>query len=120
MTTQQTADAGYQFNSPSDRHARESIRILMALTGTSQIDLANELGIAQSSLSERLRGKRGWLVSEIDQLAMFFDCDSFDILAGTTPRPGPQSRRQPTIAYVDPQRLRLVPDAHGSAKRVAA
>jgi len=64
--TQQTVDT-------SDLSAAELVRHRMEQRGMSISALANEIGIAQSNLSEMLSGKRDWSKTAIRGLAKKFN-----------------------------------------------
>jgi antitoxin component HigA of HigAB toxin-antitoxin module len=55
-----------------DKAVPRILKALMALHGTDPAAVADHLGIAKSSLSERMTGKRRFTVVEIAKLAQFF------------------------------------------------
>jgi transcriptional regulator with XRE-family HTH domain len=56
-------------------HVAEEVRVLMARHRTSQEALARAIGIAQSTLSMRLRGETSFDVDELSRIAGHFGVD---------------------------------------------
>lgn len=58
------------------RHTQErvttSVRVEMALRRETQADLARVLGVTQTSVSSRLRGRTRWSVDDLDKMAEHF------------------------------------------------
>jgi transcriptional regulator with XRE-family HTH domain len=68
----------------------EEVRVMMVRKGARQADVARALGVAQSGVSERLRGKREWTLSELEVLARLWQVPVAHLLGmtGENPRPG--------------------------------
>lgn len=67
------------------------VRALMGRHEVTQNMLADVLGVAQSAVSERVRGQRAFTLAEIERLADFFRIEPAELLGGqpSSPRPGP-------------------------------
>lgn len=68
------------------------VRALMGRYSVTQTMLGDVLGIAQSAVSERLKGKRAFSLDEIERLADYFGlAHPAELLGGQppSPRPGP-------------------------------
>ncbi len=67
----------------------ERVHQLMWRQRRNQTDVANELGIAQSTLSRKLRGDRPWEINELYALAEILEVGIMDLIPNERkPRPG--------------------------------
>lgn len=78
----------------------EEVRSIMARRNVNQTTLAVIMGINQTAVSARLRGRTPWKIDELETLAEFFGvpADSFLRIGGTSPRPdgrGPDDGEAP-------------------------
>lgn len=64
----------------------EEVRALMARKRVTQTQIAEYLGIPQSSVSARLRGAVPFRLPELEQLAVLFDVDASVLLGGASTR----------------------------------
>jgi transcriptional regulator with XRE-family HTH domain len=73
----------------TERVAAE-VRALMGRYNVTQVQLTQVLGVSQTGVSKRLRGKTPFDVNEIGILADFFNVDPSELVGGTRlgPRPG--------------------------------
>lgn len=90
----------------SDRIAR-GLRVRLAAADLSQVDVGRILGLAQSSVSDRMRGVTTWRVTELARLSQVLGC-TLDAIAGgdtsgipddspgTTPDEPTETPAQPT------------------------
>ena len=60
-----------------------NVRVLMAVHGIRQTELADQLGWDRTLMSDRLRGKRGWKIEDLAELASRFNVPPGALL-GTT------------------------------------
>jgi predicted transcriptional regulator len=60
----------------------ETLRLLMTRTGHRQVDVAATLGITRASLSQRLLGKSGWRVNDLEPVAEFFGLTVSELISG--------------------------------------
>lgn len=70
-----------------DAATADEVRAAMARKRKTQNDVAGELGLSRQAVSDRLRGRTPWTVSEIHQLARLLDvpaCALVDPLAHPT------------------------------------
>lgn len=58
-----------------------NIRAQMARNGLYQFEVGLALGLSQAQISERLRGRVEFRLSEIERLAGLFGCSITDLLA---------------------------------------
>ena len=61
----------------------QSVRILMAITGTTQADLAGACGLSQQAISRRMRGTTPWDATNLDSLADRLGVNIVDLLGMT-------------------------------------
>lgn len=67
----------------------ERVHQLMWRQRRNQTDVAKQLGMAQSTLSRKLRGDRPWEINELYQLAEILEVGIFDLIPNERkPRPG--------------------------------
>ncbi len=59
-----------------------NIKIGMVLNDVHQKDLANALGIAQPTLSQKISGRTAWTLDDIEKAAAFFRVDAAALVAG--------------------------------------
>ena len=59
-----------------------NIKVALALRGLNQKDLANVLGIATSSLSQKFTGRNRWNLEDISKAARFFNVEPAALVAG--------------------------------------
>lgn len=60
----------------------ETLRLLLTRTGQRHSDLAEILGVSQSSMSARLRGQSRWRLDDLPPVADFFGLTVGELLAG--------------------------------------
>ena len=95
----------------------EEIKALMGRYGISQVELAAWLGFDQAGVSQRLRGKTEWKLTEVERVAEAFGQHPAVLLGGYSPdgRPDPddgvpilRARRDSNPKPSDPKVLPLV------------
>ena len=59
-----------------------NIKVALALRGLNQKDLANVLGFATSSLSQKFTGRNRWNLEDISKAARFFNVEPAALVAG--------------------------------------
>lgn len=79
----------------------EEVRALMARRHVTQMQLRDVLGVSQSGISNRIRGRVPFDANEIGLLADFFQVDPADLLGTRSPRGGPTGGSMYTVEYVD-------------------
>ncbi|THJ64686.1 helix-turn-helix domain-containing protein [Candidatus Frankia alpina] len=62
----------------------ETLRLLMTRTGGRQVDVAEVLGITQSSMSHRLQGYSTWKVDDLAKVAAHFGLTASELISGYT------------------------------------
>jgi sugar phosphate isomerase/epimerase len=101
---------------PLSGRVSEEIRALMGRYGVSQVALSQWVGFDQAGLSQRLRGKTEWKVSEIERVAQAFGVHPATLMGGyaTGPNLGPdggvpvlRARRDSNPKPSDPKVLPL-------------
>ena len=85
----------------------EEIRALAARyksEGVNQTALASVIGVSQSQISKRLRGKTPFTLTELELIAEFFGVDAAELL-GAPRKPSPPGTPvgRTTRQYLDPQ-----------------
>ena len=98
-------------SAPLKERVAEEIRALAARyksEGVNQTALASVIGVSQSQISKRLRGKTPFTLTELELIAEFFGVDAAELLGA--PRdpshPGPGSSR--TTRQYDDHQLTLI------------
>ena len=66
---------------------RDEVRAWMGRTGTTQVDLAEVLGISQPNLSARLQGKTAFVIHDLAVIAGYFGVTLADLLGPVASAP---------------------------------
>ncbi len=100
---------------------RDEVKAWMARRGVSQAELAEVLGVSQSNVSYRLRGKTAFVIHDLAIIAGYLGITVADLLGtvGTSPIVLPQNAENPAPAEAgtgSPNTVRpvgLEPTTHG-------
>lgn len=65
-----------------EERLNETIKLLLTRTGQRHSDIAQILGVSQSSMSARLRGESSWKLDQIPPIADHFGLTVGELLAG--------------------------------------
>jgi transcriptional regulator with XRE-family HTH domain len=76
----------------ADQITGEKVHILLRRRGIQQQELADVLGIAQTSASRKILGKRSWTLDELLATAQFLEVAVTDLLPGNEYAPVPTGR----------------------------
>lgn len=60
----------------------ETLRLLLTRTGKRQVDLADAVGITQTSMSARLRGASRWRLDDLEPVADLFGLTVCELISG--------------------------------------
>lgn len=88
----------------ADALTGERVHLMMRRRGIAQAELAEKLGMTQTSMSRKLLGRRSWTLDELIATARFLEVDIAEVLPGNDYVPVLEGRGR---VGVRPERLEL-------------
>lgn len=97
----------------TSRQIAANINALLGLAGWSQVQLAAATGIAQATISRKLRSLADWSISDLDRIADALSVTVAELVGTIPPAEEWDRRRRPAPVPAAPgPRFLLMPDAH--------